>query len=221
MSTNGAQWPEKVVFEPGISQRVALKYGTGKRITSRIPGREDDVLYSLTDNRSMFVPLKVDARISSLGLAVGEAFDICKKPRGLWTVAKAPGSMRADPMRADPERVDQTPDARRQGPGKSGTDARDLAPAPSAIGSIPHRTPDARRQTPDASRAPAPGPWPLAPVNGQGETAAMILAGAYPDAIKIALGVVEMGRVQGLHISPSFEDVRCIAFSISGLGGRR
>ena len=61
-----------------------------------------------------------------------------------------------------------------------------------------------------------------APVNGQGEAAADILARCYDRAIGIALLAVETARVKGLMVTPSFEDLRCIstALMISETGRR-
>jgi hypothetical protein len=52
---------------------------------------------------------------------------------------------------------------------------------------------------------------PSAPVNGQGEDAGQILKRCYDRAIQIALEAVENAKRQGLMVTPSFEDIRCIS----------
>jgi hypothetical protein len=60
-------------------------------------------------------------------------------------------------------------------------------------------------------------------VNGEGESAAQILAGCYPDAVDVVLAGLAACKAKGLMVAPTFEDIRCIATAlfIQQTGGRR
>jgi hypothetical protein len=60
-------------FKPNVTERVALKFPTGKEITT---ARGIRVLFSLTDGRVMFTGPAVAEKIGSLGLKIGEPFQI-------------------------------------------------------------------------------------------------------------------------------------------------
>ena len=64
---------EVLEFKPGVTERVALKFPTGKEITT---ARGIRMLFSLTDNRVMFTGPAVAAKIQSLSLKIGEPFEI-------------------------------------------------------------------------------------------------------------------------------------------------
>jgi hypothetical protein len=88
------------------------------------------------------------------------------------------------------------------------------------------------RNTPSCNPPQAP-PYnpptpPLPPaatqrMNGEGETAAQILAGCYPDAVDVVLAGLAACKAKGLMVAPSFDDVRAIATTlfIQQTGGRR
>jgi len=66
-------------FEMNIPAEVALKYaGPGKPIEGRYGNR---VMYTLTDNRVMYVALIVASRITDLGIQAGEVFHVCKQEK--------------------------------------------------------------------------------------------------------------------------------------------
>jgi len=66
---------EKIQFQTNIPVEVALKYGDGKDVTGDYG---DQVLYSLTDGRVMYVPPIVKKQIQDLDIAKGELFTITK-----------------------------------------------------------------------------------------------------------------------------------------------
>jgi hypothetical protein len=66
---------EKIQFQTNIPVEVALKYNDGKEVTGQYG---DQVLYTLTDGRVMYVPPIVKKRIDELGIARGELFTITK-----------------------------------------------------------------------------------------------------------------------------------------------
>ena len=70
---------EIVGFEMNVPAEVALKYaGPGKHIEGRYGNR---VMYTLADNRVMYVAPIVASRISDLGIQPGELFQVCKQER--------------------------------------------------------------------------------------------------------------------------------------------
>ena len=60
---------DKVQFQTNIPVEVALKYGDGKEVNGQYG---DQVLYTLTDGRVMYVPPIVKRRIEELGIGRGE-----------------------------------------------------------------------------------------------------------------------------------------------------
>jgi hypothetical protein len=66
-------------FEMNVPAEVALKYaGPGKPIEGRYGNR---VMYTLADNRVMYVAPIVANRISDLGIQPGEVFQVCKQEK--------------------------------------------------------------------------------------------------------------------------------------------
>ena len=66
---------DKVAFQTNIPVEVALKYGDGKDVNGQYG---DQVLYTLTDGRVMYVPPIVRKQIEDLGIGRGELFTITK-----------------------------------------------------------------------------------------------------------------------------------------------
>jgi hypothetical protein len=66
---------DKVQFQTNIPVEVALKYGDGKEVNGQY---SDQVLYTLTDGRVMYVPPIVKRRIEELGIGRGELFTLTK-----------------------------------------------------------------------------------------------------------------------------------------------
>lgn len=66
---------DKVQFQTNIPVEVALKYGDGKEVNGQYG---DQVLYTLTDGRVMYVPPIVKRRIEELGIGRGELFTLTK-----------------------------------------------------------------------------------------------------------------------------------------------
>jgi hypothetical protein len=64
-------------FEMNVPAEVALKDGgPGKPIEGRYGNR---VMYTLSDDRVMYVPPRVASKISDLGVQAGEVFQVCKQ----------------------------------------------------------------------------------------------------------------------------------------------
>src|SRR6202142_3528094 len=75
----GAPMNDIVRFEMNVPVELALKYaGPGKPIEGRYGNR---VMYTLADNRVMYVAPIVASRISDLGIQPGEIFQVCKQEK--------------------------------------------------------------------------------------------------------------------------------------------
>lgn len=66
---------DKVQFQTNIPVEIALKYGDGKEVSGQYG---DQVMYTLTDDRVMYVPPIVKRRIEELGIVRGELFTLTK-----------------------------------------------------------------------------------------------------------------------------------------------
>ena len=71
---------------------IALKYPTGKRVSSRFGA--DQMMYTLTDGRVGYFPLEVASEIDSLRLAAGEPFGICHHGGAKWSIERVHTSTR-------------------------------------------------------------------------------------------------------------------------------
>jgi hypothetical protein len=66
---------DKVQFQTNVTVEVALKYNDGKEVNGQYG---DQILYTLTDDRVMYVPPIVKRRIEELGIGRGESFTLTK-----------------------------------------------------------------------------------------------------------------------------------------------
>src|SRR5450759_550026 len=85
---------EIVKFEINTPVEVALKTAVGERVQGRYG---EQVMYSLLDNRVMYVPPYVEQRFRELAIGVGEPLLLCKQQvkqgnrnRTEWSVKRAP-----------------------------------------------------------------------------------------------------------------------------------
>src|SRR5579863_678323 len=113
---------EKVQFQTNVSIDVALKYNDGKEVTGQYG---DQVLYTLTDGRVMYVPPIVKKKIDELGIGRGELCTITKaeKKNGTrrtieWVVATDGSGDRKTQSRVQ-QPNGQAPDQRRHGAGSA------------------------------------------------------------------------------------------------------
>jgi len=85
---------EVVKFSINAPVEVALRFETGKHVDGRYG---DQVMYSLVDNRVMYVPPYVEQRIRELAIGAGEPLQLCKEEKAdgnkkwiEWSVKRAP-----------------------------------------------------------------------------------------------------------------------------------
>src|SRR5216684_4987500 len=124
---------EKVQFQTNVSIEVALKYSDGKEVTGQYG---DQVLYTLTDGRVMYVPPIVKKRIDERGIGRGELFTITKaeKKNGTrrtieWVVA-TDGCGGRKPQRRDQQPNGTPPAQRRGGAGSAPANGNAHRPSP-------------------------------------------------------------------------------------------
>src|SRR5260370_13670475 len=113
---------EKVQFQTNVPIDVALKYNDGKEVTGQYG---DQVFYTLTDGRVMYVPPIVKKKIDELGIGRGELFTIteAEKKNGTrrtieWVVG-TDGSADQKPQRRDHQPNGTAPPQRRVGGGST------------------------------------------------------------------------------------------------------
>src|ERR1039458_2077998 len=82
---------EVVKFQINTPVEVTLRDESGKRVEGRYG---EQVMYSLLDNRVMYVPLYVEQRFQELAIAAGEPLVLCKQRDGRnrteWSAKRAP-----------------------------------------------------------------------------------------------------------------------------------
>jgi hypothetical protein len=64
-------------LQTNVPERIALQFPTGRNVQSPYTG--DQVMYSLTDGRRMYLPPHVADKIAGLELGPREEFTICKR----------------------------------------------------------------------------------------------------------------------------------------------
>ncbi len=69
---------ERIVFQTNVAVTVALAYADGIKVEGRYG---DQVMYSLKDDRVMYVPPAVRDKLVELGIRQKEPFSICKAER--------------------------------------------------------------------------------------------------------------------------------------------
>ena len=185
---------EKLQFQTNVPVDVALKYNDGKEVTGQYG---DQVLYTLTDGRVMYVPHIVKKKIDELGIGRGELFTITKaeKKNGTrrtieWVIG-TDGSGDRESQRRD-QQPNGTPPAQRGG----------------GAGSAPANG-NAHRPSP---RNEAKGFL----VSGQGQFLLQALAAA----VDVAAATERYATACGLELQFTSEDLREIGLSIYTTGAK-
>src|ERR1700678_4332250 len=185
---------EKLQFQTNVAIDVALKYNDGKEVTGKYG---DQVLYTLTDGRVMYVPPIVKKKIDELGIVRGELFTITKaeKKNGTrrtieWVVGANEGGDRKPQMRAQ-QPNGQAPAQRRGVAGSAPVNGNDHRPSP---------------------RNEAKGFL----VSGQGQFLLQALAAA----VDVAAATERYATASGLELQFTSEDLREIGLSIYTTGAK-
>src|SRR5579864_3682177 len=131
---------QKVEFPPNTSIPISLKYREGKTVEGRFG---DQMYYTLSDGRCMYLDLDVAAKINLLDVQKGETFMMAKRWSGRkgetpqWDVWR-PGPGQAPPAAAPTTSAAETPleaDLRRSLEQRAGAAVSPAAPvqAPPAL----------------------------------------------------------------------------------------
>ena len=203
---------EKVTFQTNVPVEVVLSYAEGKVCTGQFG---DSLMYSLENNRVMFVPPIVGDRIGALGVDAGDALLITKaeiqtgtRKRIEWKVIRAEGAGRSSdaspaPARTVLERTQTQP-----------TTVGRIALAPRSVAPTPGRLSLPRNYVPPLA-APAASP---------GDQLGALLETCLVDAMIAAMRAEKSGQAIGCTLRFTSEDVRCISatlFIARSKGGAR
>jgi hypothetical protein len=185
---------EKVQFQTNVPIDIALKYNDGKEVTGQYG---DQVLYTLTDGRVMYVPPIVKKKIDELGIGRGELFTITKaeKKNGTrrtieWVVATDGSGDRKTQSRVQ-QPNGTAPAQRRGGGGSTPTNGNGHRPS---------------------SLSEAKGFL----VTGQGQFLLQALAAA----VDVAAATERYASACGLELQFTSEDLREIGLSIYTTGAK-
>jgi hypothetical protein len=69
---------ERIAFQTNVPVTVALAYADGLQVEGRFG---DQIMYTLVDERVMYVPPVVRSKLVELGIQPGEPFSLCKGER--------------------------------------------------------------------------------------------------------------------------------------------
>lgn len=170
-------------LQTNLPEVLALKFaGPGIPVSSQFAG--DQVMYTLTDDRKLYVAPIVAAKIDALELGVGELFSICKRE-----VTR--GNRRTVEYQVALVPCDGTTDSSPEKPAAS-----------SAV------VPTAKR-TEQSQNSPA-----VVLGAGASVVQSEGLAACFRAAVDVALDAVAYAKQRGLLLTPQFEDVRAMAATL-------
>jgi hypothetical protein len=181
-------------FNTNSPVEVALRWDDGKRVEGRYG---EQVLYTLDDDRVMYVPPVVASRIRELGIRAREVFEICK------------AELREENKRWIEWRVRRIEEPRH--PASSGN-------VPEAAATVPNTTAQNHRNgsTQQTSRpldlqAAPDGTLLPVPVTGAGITAMEL---AMSGAAEVAQRVESRARLRNYSLQFTSEDIRAIGLTM-------
>jgi len=180
-------------FNTNTPVEIALRWDDGKRVEGRYG---EQVLYTLDDDRVMYVPPLVARQIRELGIRPREAFEICK------------AEMREEDRRWIEWRVRRVDQPRH--PASSPNSPEAAAPVPSNAQN--HRN-GSTHQTPKPLdlQATADGTLLPVPVTGAGITAMEL---AMSGAAEVAQRVESRARMRNYSLQFTSEDIRAIGLTM-------
>lgn len=173
-------------LKPQIGEKhvIALSQPYGKPVRSNFGG--DQLMFTLVDGRKMFLDPYVQDRIKALGVSPGVPFE-------LEMVEILHGNRRTAEIvvRPVPASAPYTPAAPAQQINVQRESIQHTAPAPQPPATIPP-----------------------APVNGAGETHAVIMQRCYCAAVDVALAAIACAEKKGLRLTAQFEDIRAMGTAL-------
>ncbi len=163
-------------LQTNVPETIALKFPDGVPVSSQYSG--DQIMFSLTDDRKLYLAPVVAKKIEAAGVGQGELFSICKRE-------VTHGNRRVIDYQV--EKV-------------SGTAVPGESPAVSSSAGVASSN-SGRPQNNNGIHA-VKAPTPAAPDT---------MAACYRSAVDVALAAMTYAKERGLHMSPTFEDIRTIA----------
>ena len=182
-------------FTTNAPVELALRWDDGKRVDGRYG---EQVMFTLVDDRVMYVPPVVASRIRELGIRACETFEICK------------AELRDENKRWIEWRVKRLEQPRHPAPSGNAPDTAAAALGDAQNhpnGSTPHTSP---RQTLEF-QATADGTLLPVPVSGAGITCMEL---AMNGAAEIAQRVEARARMRNYSLQFTSEDIRAIGLTM-------
>jgi len=179
-------------FNTNSPVELALRWNEGKRVDGRYG---EQVMYTLEDDRVMYVPPVVAKQIHDLGIHASETFEICK------------AELREDNKRWIEWRVKKLEQPRH--PGSSGNVSDTAASAQGNASN--HRNGSTERKQALEFQASADGTLLPVPVAGAGITCMEL---AMNGAAEIAQRVESRARMRNYSLQFTSEDIRAIGLTM-------
>jgi len=179
---------ERVVFEANVPVTATLAYADGLKVQGRFG---DQVMYSLTDGRVMYVPPMVRDKLVELGIRQNEPFAICRAERREGNRRFVDWVVQPDGSAAPIQSA--TAHSGRPGSPKNGDNGARVKPDGNGNG--------------NGNGKPASAPTK----SGTAETA---LRAALTASIDAALAAEQYASAHGLSIRFGSEDLRAMALSL-------
>ena len=180
-------------FNTNTPVEIALRWDDGKRVEGRYG---EQVLYTLDDDRVMYVPPLVARQIRELGIRAREAFEICK------------AEMREEDKRWVEWRVRRVEQPRHPAPSPNSPETAATVPsnAQNHRNGSTHQTPKPLdlQAAPDGTLLPVP-------VTGAGITAMEL---AMSGAAEVAQRVESRARMRNYSLQFTSEDIRAIGLTM-------
>src|SRR5271165_5194426 len=175
---------ERVVFEANVPVSAMLAYADGLKVQGRFG---DQVMYSLTDGRVMYVTPLVRDKLVELGIRQNEPFDICRAER-------REGNRRFVDWVVEPN-----------GPAAPSENAAGYSTTPDSSANGDNGTRVRANSNGNGKPASAPAS------SGNAETA---LRAALTASIDAALAAEQYASAHGLSVRFGSEDLRAMALSL-------
>ena len=183
-------------FNTNVPVTVALRWDDGKRVEGRYG---EQVLYTLDDDRVMYVPPVVAYQIRELGIRACEPFEICKT------------ELREDSRRWIEWRVKRLEQPRHPVAPINVPDAAATIPSTNAQDHRNSSTPQTYSKPPLAFEVSADGTLLPVPVTGVGITAMEL---AMNGAAEVAQRVESRARMRNYSLQFTSEDIRAIGLTM-------
>ena len=188
-------------FQTNIPELVALAFDGGLKVEGRYG---DQVMFTLQDDRVMYVPPIVEEHIRKLGIRKGEEFRVTKREtkegnrRSIqWAVERAPEPASPAPVKARGEAVQEAAVVPTPATAQSTTNGNGKPPAPPA--SVPV--------------AGQPSELPHTPLPYTATGAGQFLLSALVNTIDICEAAQKYANTKGFAIQFASEDVRALAIT--------